>query len=81
MIKRDGWGQRYGPARGEILGPWPDPRERKHATTVVPFPWSRLKVAGSNGIKTPELSYRTVLTWGTWKHAGSDALGDVDPRS
>ena len=37
MIKRDGWGQRYGLARGEILGPWPDPRERKHLPKMFPL--------------------------------------------
>ena len=37
MIKRNGRGRRYGSARGEILGPQPDPRERKHPPRMFPL--------------------------------------------
>ena len=31
------WGQRYVLVRGEILGPWTDPRERKHLPRMFPL--------------------------------------------
>ena len=37
MIKRDGRGRRYVLARGEILGPWTDPLERKHPPRMFPL--------------------------------------------
>ena len=37
MIKRDGRGQRYVVARGEILGPSTDPRERRHLPRMFPL--------------------------------------------